>query len=453
MALVVSLGYFKPEGRQSKYLIRKTVHLITGLIIFYLTFHISRQALLILFIAGTFFSFITYFIKRLNYIHVTRDSSYGTLLYPLGILTSFLLLYDKPLYYFQVALLFLAISDTVANIGGLLVRGNPPFIILGESKTPLGIIGFTVTAFIISFALLPPSETHTAFFLVLTVIFALHFELISIKGSDNLTIPSGTALFFLVTYEQQFNTVWLSALILAMVVISILLYKSNILTRKGAIAAHLLGVYFFGILGFSWGIPVAFFFITSVILTKIHSSYRKKINDSGKRNIWQAIANIFTAIVVSILFLVSGQPIFKLLFISAVAAVIADTWASEIGPVFHKKCFSLSEWRTAKSGISGGISIAGTLAAFTGAFLVSILAWPGFFQEMDIIMVFVVALAGFLASFVDSVLGAFLEPHLCKMNFFVKRKGSEAISPNDIVNLLASLTAPLFYFLLNFFIS
>lgn len=452
MVLVVSLGYFKPDGRQSKYLIRKSVHLITGVVIFYLTFHISRQALLILFVAGTFFSFITYFIKRFNYIHVTGDSSWGTLLYPVGILTSFLLLYEKPLYYFQVTLLFLAISDTVANIGGLLLRGNPSFTILGERKTPLGVIGFAVTALFISFALLPASETLTASYMILTVICVIHFEVISIKGSDNLAIPLGTALFFFLTYEQRFNAGWISALIVAMATISILLYKTNILTRKGTIGAHLLGIYFFGILGIEWGIPVALFFITSVIFTKIHGFNKKQKQDTGQRNVWQAIANIFAAIVVSNLFLVSGQPIFKLLFISAVAAVTADTWASEIGPVFHKKCFSLSEWRTATSGVSGGISIAGSLAAFSGAFFVSMMAWVVFFQEMDMFMVLIITLSGFLASFVDSLLGAFLEPRLNKMNYFLKKEGSESVSPNDIVNLLASATAPIIYLLLNYFI-
>jgi uncharacterized protein (TIGR00297 family) len=452
VALILSLGYFRPAGKRSKYLIRKGVHLITGLVIFYLTFHISRQTLLALFIAGTFFSFITYFTKRFNYIHVTGDSSWGTLFYPLGILSSFLLLYNKPLYYFQVSLLFLAISDTVANIGGYLVRGNPQFDILGEDKTPLGMVGFALTAFIISLLLLPVSDTRPIFYLVLTVVCAIHFEIISYKGSDNIAIPLGTALFFLVTHQQSFNVVWVTSVILAMVLISILLYKSYILSRNGAIAAHFLGVYLFGILGPEWGIPVAFFFITSVIFTRIKGSTKKNLQDTGQRNIWQVIANIFAAVVFSVLFLITSQLIFKLLFLTVVAAVIADTWASEIGPVFHKKCFSLSGWRTATAGVSGGISIAGTLAAFSGSLLVAMLAWIGLIQGMELRVVLIISVAGFLASFVDSVLGAFLEPQLNKMNYFRKGTGSESISSNDVVNLLASSTAPLFYLLLNYFL-
>lgn len=451
MALIVSLGYFRPEGKRAKYLVRKSVHLVTGLVIFYLTFVVSRQTLLVLFIAGTFFSFVTYFIKRFNYIHVTGESSWGTLFYPLGILTSFLVLYHKPLDYFQVALLFLAISDTMANIGGYRIRGNPTFAILGDNKTLYGTIGFALTAFLIALLLLPPSGIQPIFYLVLTVVCAIHFEIISYKGSDNIAIPLGTALFFIATREQQFNAAWITVLILAMMLIAYLLYKSRILTKEGSFGAYLLGVYLFGILGIHWGIPVAFFFITSVIFTRINASVNKRSADTGQRNAWQVIANIFGAVLFSILFLVSAQLIFKVLFMTVVAAVIADTWASEIGPLFHKKCFSLAHWRTATSGVSGGISVAGTLAASAGAFLVAMLGWYGLLQGTDIRVVLMIALAGFLASFVDTLLGAFLEPHMERMSFFTRKKGTASISPNDMVNLLASSTAPLFYLFLSHF--
>ena len=451
MVLVVSLGYFRPEGKHLKYLIRKGVHLVTGLLIFYLTFHIPRQILLILFIAGTIFSFITYFVKRFNYIHVTGESSWGTLFYPLGILSSFMLLYKLPMHYFQVSLLFLAISDTVANIGGYLVAGNPQFAILQEKKTPLGIVGFAITAFIISLIILPGSGSGTIPYILLTVVCAIHFEIISFKGSDNLAVPFGTALFFYATHGKDFNTIWITAVILAMALASILLYRSGVLTRNGSIAAHLLGVYIFGLLGPEWGIPVAFFFITSVIFTRINGLVNRNWHGTGRRNIWQVTANIIVGVVFSILYLMSAQTIFIYLYISVVAAVTADTWASEVGPVFHRKCFSLSGWRTAAAGVSGGISFAGTLAAIAGSLLVTMLAWAGFFPGMDLRAILILALAGFLASFIDSALGAFLEPRLNALTWFRKRKGSESISPNDVVNLLASFTAPLFYLLMQYF--
>lgn len=454
MVFLVSLGYFRPEGKKSKYLIRKSVHFVTGLLIFFLTFQISRQSLLILIIAGTIFSFSTYFLKRFNYIHVTGDSSWGTLFYPLGILLSFLVLYKMPIYYFQISLLFLAISDTVANIGGYLIPRNPQFAILTEKKTPLGIVGFAITAFFIALALLPGSDTGTILYILLAVVFAIHFEIISFKGSDNLAIPLGMALFFYATHGKDINPLWIIAVVLFMGLVSFLLYRTGILTRNGSLASHLLGVYIFGLLGIEWGIPVAFFFLTSVVFTRINGLVNRKLNISGNRNLWQVMANIIVGIVFTILFLVSSREIFIYLFISALAAVTADTWASEIGPVFQRKCFSLSGWRTAEAGISGGVSVAGTLASFSGSLLLSLVAWIGFFPVIDIQRILMLAFAGFLASFVDSFLGAFLETRLDELNYFKKRSapGSESVSPNDVVNLMASFTAPLFYLLMDHFL-
>jgi hypothetical protein len=56
-------------------------------------------------------------------------------------------------------------------------------------------------------------------------------------------------------------------------------------------------------------------------------------------------------------------------------------------------------------------------------------------------------MAGFAAMFVDSLFSAFLEPELMNMSFFKNVNGPDSPSPNDIVNLLASLTAPLFFLL------
>ncbi len=451
MVFLISLGYFRPEDKKTKFLIRKSVHLITGLLIFFLTFQVSKQTLLILFIAGTLFSFSTYFIKRFNYIHVTGESSWGTLFYPLGILLSFLVLYKMPLYYFQVSLLFLAVSDTVANVGGYLVTGNPRFAILQEKKTPVGILGFTITAFLIALVILPGSDTAKVFYVLLAVICAIHFEAISYKGSDNLAIPIGTALFFWFTHGKDFNTLWITAVIIIMAMVSVLLYRSGILTKNGSIAAHLLGIYIFGILGIEWGIPVAFFFISSTVFTRINGHVNRKFHGAGKRNIWQVLANISAGLIISIIFLITNQQLFIYLFISALVAVTADTWASEIGPVFQKRCFSLAKWRKADAGVSGGVSVAGTLASFSGSLLVSILAWIVFFPVMNIKNVLIITISGFLASVVDSVLGAFVEPRLEKLNYIKRGTGSESISANDVVNLSASLTAPLFYLLMSHF--
>jgi uncharacterized protein (TIGR00297 family) len=223
-----------------------------------------------------------------------------------------------------------------------------------------------------------------------------------------------------------------------------LLFKFRILTRWGSLLAYFLGVYLAGILGWKWAIPVIMFFVTSVIFTKINSRLNGKIKTASQRNIWQVLANILPAVISSAIYLITEEEFFIYIFIALIAAVTADTWASEIGPVFNKQCFSIQDFRLHGAGISGGISLAGTLAASFAALLISAVSWYIFFDGFEINKILLIAISGLLASFVDSFLGAFLEPGLIRRKFFKYNTSEEKITPNDIVNITASLSAPLF---------
>jgi uncharacterized protein (TIGR00297 family) len=454
-------------------LIRKSIHFATGIILFILSYHLEKPTLLILLIAGTIFSFVTFYIRRFEFLHGTIGSSLGTLFYPVGLTASFLLLYNLPLHYFQITVLFLSVSDAIANIGGYIRIWNPRFTPLVEEKSLWGVAGFSLTAFIILRLLLPGSGPAYLSYLLLGIIVAINLEIISYRGSDNLSVPFGSAVFFFLTHDQTVNIRLLSVIIPIMALIAWILSRKHILTRYGSILAYILGIYYFAVLGFDWSVPVVFFFISSVIFTDIKGLVNKKPAGTDRRNIWQVLANIIVATVCSAIYLSLGKEIFIFFYISLVSAVTADTWASELGPVFNPKCFSLSDGRIKEAGISGGISFSGTLASLAGAFSISILSYPLLLGDLDWRPVIILTLSGFLASFVDSLLGAFIEPGLDEMKYFRNAKVSnrsidkknrtlngveqsnigtdqssnerESLSPNDLVNLLASMTAPLFF--------
>jgi uncharacterized membrane protein len=118
--------------------------------------------------------------------------------------------------------------------------------------------------------------------------------------------------------------------------------------------------------------------------------------------------------------------------------------------VVHRQSFSLADRKFRKSGISGGISTAGTLAALAGSFCISWFALYIFQGPTESGLIIMLTVSGFLASLVDSVLGAFIEPRLEKWAVFRNSQGTDKISPNDVVNFTASLSAPVFYWLLRF---
>jgi len=270
------------------------------------------------------------------------------------------------------------------------------------------------------------------------------------RGSDNLTIPVGLALFFLLTDRFEVDYIYLSAILAALAPACYLLFRFNILTRRGSFLAFLLGFYLAGIGGWPWLMPVLLFFLSSAAFTKLHHALKKgSRTESTARNAWQVIANIIWAVTSFALFLLTGNEVFILLFIAFVAAVTADTWASEIGPLLNKRCISLSTLRTVPAGTNGGVSFSGSLAALTGATVISALSYYVFFGTWQWDIIAILSVSAFLACFADSMLGAFAEEKMLRREYFKKRQTSESITPNDLVNMLGSVTAFVFYLILS----
>ena len=286
-------------------------------------------------------------------------------------------------------------------------------------------------------------------YILFALIWAVILETTSMRGSDNFSIPAGLALFFLLTYHYEVDYLYLSAILFALAPACFLLFKFNILTRRGSFFAFLLGFYLAGIGGWPWLIPVLLFFLSSSAFTKLQHAIKGDRNKSTARNAWQVIANIIWAVTSSALFLLTQYEIFILFFIAFVASVTADTWASEIGPLLNKRCFSLSTMRMVPAGTNGGISFFGSVAALSGAIIISSLSYYLFFGAWKWDMIAIICFSAFLACFADSLLGTFAEEKLLQMNYFKKRETLESITPNDLVNILGSVTAFVFYLLLS----
>ncbi len=461
-------------------MIRKSVHFLTGFLILLLTYYFDKDILLKLIIAGSVFSFITFNYSKFYVLHKTSGSSLGTLFYPLGVLSSFLVLYEQPVYYFRAALLVLTISDTFAFIAGQFPKIKVSFKILYDRKSLNGVIVFLVSTLLIFLFYLPSITDKDLSYIVFALILSVNMEVISFRGSDNLTIPLGLSLFFLISENHDLNYPWLLTIIIFTATGSFLLYKWSILNRAGSLSAYLLGVYFFIFPGIKWIIPIMAFFITSVLFTKLNTRLSKRKASSDSRNAWQVIANILWALLSSVMFLISQNEIFIYLFIAAMAAVTADTWASELGPLINKRSFSIADMKMHPAGITGGISPGGTMAALVASVAISTMSFYIFFEEFRILTISLLSISGFLACFADTFLGAFAEEKLMKCKFSKKivnptgqnqylqsglseKNRKQQIrniinyqqfmpSPNDIVNILGSATAPAFFFILSLLI-
>ena len=236
-------------------------------------------------------------------------------------------------------------------------------------------------------------------------------------------------------------------------IISVVSYKFKLLNLSGAIATFFLAWIIFSFGQVKWTIPILTFFILSSLLSK----FRKKINlkvdpyfpKSDERDHVQVLANGGFPGILVLINQLHGSELFYIAYVSAIAAVCSDTWATEIGTMFNTKTFNIINFHQVEQGISGGVSLIGFMGAALGAMSISVSVTPWLNNISEIILI--IFLSGFLGSTFDSVLGSTLQG---KFNCTVCNKKIESKSHcgknsvhikgyrwlnNDAVNFAASL--------------
>ena len=204
----------------------------------------------------------------------------------------------------------------------------------------------------------------------------------------------------------------------ASLIISLIAWRSKALSISGALAAAMVGGLIFGLGGLPWAVLLLVFFLSSSLLSrafpKVKSYASRKYAKDSRRDWAQVLANggLGTLLVICYT-LFPTQKWLWVAYCGALAAVNADTWSTELGVLSSKPPRLINSGKIVEAGTSGGISLTGSLAALAGSFLI---AGFGVFLNPSqnpatapVLFVFIITLAGFLGSFIDSLLGATLQ--------------------------------------------
>jgi uncharacterized protein (TIGR00297 family) len=192
---------------------------------------------------------------------------------------------------------------------------------------------------------------------------------------------------------------------------SILAYRVHTLSKDGALAATFIGTIIFGLGGWQWAVLLLMFFISSSLLTRAFKNRKigldEKYSKGGRRDAGQVFSNGGIAALFVLLHAFFPQSIWAWTgFAAALAAVNADTWATELGvlnPNPPRLITDLS--KRVEKGTSGAISVYGTCAALLGAGVIGILAVM-LFPNGNASLFILVTMSGLLGSLIDSLLGA-----------------------------------------------
>ena len=200
----------------------------------------------------------------------------------------------------------------------------------------------------------------------------------------------------------------LLGLILASIV-SYLAYRAHSLDRSGTLAATVVGTIVFGVGGWQWAILLLAFFVTSSGLSRAFKKRKQgldeKFSKGHQRDAGQVLGNggLATAFVL-VHALYPESSLGWVGFAAALAAVNADTWATELGVLNPTPPRILTNLRKrVEKGTSGGISLFGTLASLAGSALIAFLA-ALFTDNWSLLPL--ITLAGLAGSLFDSFLGA-----------------------------------------------
>jgi uncharacterized protein (TIGR00297 family) len=234
-------------------------------------------------------------------------------------------------------------------------------------------------------------------------------------------------------------------------------YRLGALTLSGAAAAVLVGSLIFGFGGLPWAILLLLFFFSSSLLSRAFPTRKSFISEKyakgSRRDHGQVLANGgLASVLVVIYWLIPQNEAIWIAFTGCMAAVNADTWATELGILSTDPPRLIINGRIVPKGTSGGVTLVGNLATLAGAGLIAFAA-SFYTVPRTPFVILLVMVGGLLGATADSLLGATLQgiyacprcdketesspEHFCGTKT-VHVRGWRWLN-NDLVNLICSL--------------
>ncbi len=394
----------------SKRYCRKAVHILVGFewLILYVfmgaSIHFFVVCIAFLILMGAI-----YFKNFLPMISSDGDNAPGTVYYCVAMSIMALICIFEPdmMLPFGIGVFCTSFGDGFAGLAGQSIKKYNPKIF--RNKSLFGIIANFAFSFGTAIAFKYLFDMDLAIWhCILIAIFSVQLELLGIFGLDNIFITLGTAfLAYGFVFFEGINS-YLAPIILTPLVILVVV-KKKALTTCGLIFALVLDlVVSLTLANFGFVLLLTFLF-ASIVIDKIKKIAKRAdgITKKGEcRDEIQVLANGLIPMMLAVIYSCTFNPVFVVAYVAVLAEAFADTAASGFG-VFAKKTFDPFKMKVCECGLSGGMSVIGTVASLLAAAVFSLLVLPFGIKSFSVI--FTVIIAAFLGVVFDSLLGSLVQ--------------------------------------------
>ncbi len=435
---------------------RKLVHILVGFEWIMLSHFMGPTIhFLIVCLAFTAVLVVSHLLKLLPALSSDEENAPGTVYYgvAMSIMSLVMLFLPEMLVPFGIGVFCTSLGDGLAGVVGQLVKKHNPKIY--RNKSLFG----TVTNFAVSTAVaLTISHIFDlglgVWYCISIGILSAGLELIGAWGLDNITVTLGVSFFSYALVNFDATAVYIVPILVTPLMIAAVVGK-RALTGWGLVGALVIDLVVsitFGNFGF---VALMSFFGGALVVDKIKKRRKKEdtiTKKEGTRDLVQVVANGLVPLVMTVLYICTLEPAFIVGYVAALAEAFADTVASGLG-VYSKTTFDIFKMKKCECGISGGMSVVGTLSSFVASIIIALIPFAFGLYGMNLWPVVIAALAAFGGAIFDSFLGSVLQiKYTCRVcgalteremhcNSTTVRHSGFAFFDNDVVNLLSGLFA------------
>lgn len=244
-------------------------------------------------------------------------------------------------------------------------------------------------------------------------------------------------IFIFVLFCKTGDQIRIGMAFTAALVLSFLAFILNWLTLDGSISAVLFGTIAYGLGGTLGAMIILGFFVSSSVISKdiiIGGDSEHPERRQFRRNGNQVWANGFWFVLFIFSWFITNSELFLYAATASMAAATADTWATEIGGNYKPGTTRLlTSFKKVSPGTDGGVSIKGLVAALLGSSFISFI-YLLFTSGTNWKLFFILSLAGFFGSMIDSWMGAIIQGKKFNLPYGTAYKEAEVFVDNDFVN-------------------